>query len=128
MIGRCGSEYRTSNDSGGGCVGCLAECEPALCSSVSRSAWIARSGQQFVENVCALAQGTIDDQLAVAIQNVESKEGNGIFPQHFFADFLSSQTLLQRGKRPRPPDGGSLVVIFPRDNLAIENGILRQRG
>ena len=62
----------------------------------------ARSGEkimeQKIENSSALAQRTVEKQLAIRIKNVENEIGDGDIAQEFSANFFSPKPLLERAE------------------------------
>ena len=103
------------------------------------------SSQQLIQNLRPLAQRTIHHEFPSRVQHVECEIGHRNLPQHFLADLLPPQPLLQDTERSRSPKihGFRLARlrrrfihhlprvsrirrILPRHDLPIENRILRQ--
>src|SRR5262245_48536830 len=79
---------------------------------------------EVVQDLTALGERAIEQQLPAGVENIEDKVGERRLPDHFRGHPLPSQPLLQNGK------GQCLaltVLVTPGYDLAVENHVLESR-
>ena len=57
------------------------------------------SGSRIIENLCAFAQRTFEQEFTIRIDDIENHVSDRYFAHELGADFLSAQALLQRAER-----------------------------